>query len=140
VAADSDPGRSAIPGRPAGAQPVGYQVDAPNAYEWTEAAYDLLLDGKLTVSIASTGGISSATVTGTCPYCKDDVNFSEVLDAVTGESMGTLGRRAARPVTADDGYVPLTVSCCCTGQHPGRPAGISHGCGINFQVEVRRDA
>jgi hypothetical protein len=140
VAADSSSGGSAIPGRPAGSQAVAYQVDAPNAYEWTEVAYDYLIDGKLTASIRSTGGISTATVTGTCPYCEDDVNFSEVLDAVTGESPGTLSRRAARPVQVDDVYVPLTVSCFCTGQHPGRPVGVSHGCGINFQVEVRRDA
>ena len=88
----------------------------------------------------SAGGISTATVTGTCPYCGDDVNFSEVLDAVTGESMGTLGWRGTQPAQTDDGYMPLTVSCCCTAQHAGRPAGISHGCGINFHVEVRRDA
>lgn len=140
MAADPGSGGSAIPAAPAGSQGVAYQVDAPNAYKWTEVAYDYLLDGKLTASVRSTGGISTATVTGACPYCEDDVNFSEVLDAVTGESMGTLSRRAAEPVPAGDGYVPLTVSCCCTGQHPGRPPGISHGCGINFQVEVRRDA
>jgi len=124
----------------AGSHGVKYQADAPNAYEWTEVAYDYLLDGKLTASIRSAGGISTATVTGTCPYCKDDVNFSEVLDAVTGESIGTLGWHRAQPAQADDGYVPLTVSCCCTAQHAGRPAGVTHGCGINFRVEVRRDA
>ena len=65
---------------------------------------------------------------------------SPPLDAVTGESLGTLSRRAADPVPAGDRYVALTVACSCTGQHPGRPAGVSYGCGVNFQVEVRRDA
>jgi len=137
---DSGSGSTAGPAGAVGSADVAYQADAPNAYEWTEVAYDYLLDGKLTAGIRSAGGISTARVSGTCPYCKDDVNFSEVLDAVTGESMGTLSRRAAQPAQADDGYVPLTVSCRCTGQHPGRPAGVSYGCGVNFRVEVRRDA
>ena len=140
MTANPGSGGSAGPAGSAGSQGVEYQADAPNAYEWTEVAYDYLLDGKLTASIRSAGGISTATVTGTCPYCKDDVNFSEVLDAVTGESIGTLGWHRAQPAQADDGYVPLTVSCCCTAQHAGRPAGVNHGCGINFRVEVRRDA
>jgi hypothetical protein len=140
VTADPGSGGSASPTGPASPQFIAYQADAPNAYEWTEVAYDYLLDGKLTAGIRTLGGISTATVTGTCPYCKDDVKFSEVLDAVTGESLGTLSRRAAQPVQADGGYVALTVSCSCTGQHPGRPAGVSYGCGVNFQVEVRRGA
>ena len=119
---------------------AAYQVDAPNAYQWTEVAYDYLLDGKLSAGIRSAGGISTASVTGTCPYCGDDVNFSEVLDAVAGESMRTLGWRATQSDQGGDGYTPLTVSCWCTGQHPGRPTGISHGCGINFQIDVRGDA
>jgi hypothetical protein len=136
----ADPG----PARPAGAQGVAqgvaYERDAPNAYNWTEVAYDYLLDGRLTASISSAGGISTATVTGTCPHCTDDVNFSEVLDAVTGESVGTLGWRKVPPAQADEDYVPLTVSCACTGQHAGRPADVHYGCGINFRVDVRRDA
>jgi hypothetical protein len=139
VAAHPGSGSSANPAGSAGSQGVAYEADAPNAYKWTEMAYDYLLNGKLTASIRSAGGISTATVTGTCPYCRDDVNFSEVLDAVTGESMGTLGWRGTQPAHADDGYVPLTVSCSCTASHAGRPADVSHGCGINFRVEVQRD-
>jgi hypothetical protein len=144
---DADPGSGgpdnpANPAGPAVPQGVAYEAAAPNAYQWTEVAYDYLVDGKLTASITSAGGISTATVTGTCPYCADDVNFSEVLDAVTGESIGTLGWRRLRPAPAKAGvdYVPLTVSCSCTVQHPGRPAGVPHGCGINFKVEVLRGA
>lgn len=140
MAADPGSSGSASPAGSAGSQSVAYETDAPNAYKWTEAAYDYLLDGKLTASIRSAGGISTATVTGTCPNCGDNVNFSEVLDAVTGESMGTLGRRGTQPAQADDGYVPLTVSCSCTEQHAGRPTDINHGCGINFRVEVWLDA
>jgi hypothetical protein len=137
VAADPDSASSATPAGPAIPQPVAYQVDAPNAYRWTEVAYDYLLDGKLSAGIHSAGGISTATVAGACPYCGDDVNFSEVLDAVTGESMRTLGWRGAQPSQDGGGYVPLTVSCYCAVLHPGRPEGISRGCGINFQVDVR---
>jgi hypothetical protein len=119
---------------------LAYETDAPNAYKWTEIAYDYLLDGKLAADVRSAGGISTATVTGECPYCRDNVNFSEVLDAVSGESLETLGFRRAQPAPADDGYVSLTVSCRCTGQHTGRPAQVNHGCGINFRVDVRREA
>lgn len=128
------------PAESAGAPGLAYERDTPNAYQWTEVAYEYLLAGKLTASIRSAGGISTAIVTGACPYCTDDVNFSEVLDAVTGESIGTLGWRRARPAQAEDDYLPLTVSCACTGQHPGRPADVHYGCGINFRVDVRRDA
>lgn len=140
MAASSGSGGPSSPAGPAGSQGVAYEADAPNAYKWTEIAYDYLLAGKLEASIRSAGRISTAIVTGMCPYCKDDVNFSEVLDAVTGESLGTLSWRRTQPAEADDSYVPLTVSCSCTGEHAGRPAGVKHGCGISFRVDVRRDA
>lgn len=125
-------------GRP---RAVAYQADAPNAYRWTETAYDLLLAGKLSASVTRAGAISTATVSGQCPYCTDDVKFSEVLDAVTGESMTTLGWRRLEGAEADDdGYVPLTVSCRCTEPHAGRPADVNCGCGVNFRVDVQRDA
>jgi hypothetical protein len=128
-------------GSPADSQRVPYETDAPNAYKWTEKAYDLLEKGDLTASVKSASGISTATVAGDCPYCGDNVNFSEVLDAVTGESIATLGRQDSQSALPDDeGYVPLTVSCSCTEPHAGRPADINHGCGINFRIEVQRDA
>ena len=139
----SNPGEG---GSPSPAQPPAqprpaypYQTEAPNAYHWTEIAYDYLMGGRLTAGIRSAGRVSTAIVSGTCPYCQDDVKFTQVLDAVTGESMRTLGQGDA-PAAADDGYVPLTVSCACTGQHAGRPSGVTAGCGINFRIELRRDA
>ena len=111
MATDPGSGDPASPAGSAGSPGIAYETHTPNAYKWTEIAYDYLLDGVLTASIQSTGGISTATVTGTCPYCRDDVNFSEVLDAVTGESIGTLGWRKTQPAQPDDGYVPLTISC-----------------------------
>jgi hypothetical protein len=133
-------GGPASPADPADTQRVPYQTDAPNAYKWTEKAYDLLQGGELTASIKSAGEISTATVSGECPYCQDNVNFSEVLDAVAGESLGTLGWQRKQAAQPDDGYVSLTVSCSCTELHAGRPADINHGCGINFRIEVQRDA
>jgi len=55
VAADLGSGGSANPGGPAGSHVVAYQAAAPNAYEWTEVAYEYLLDGKLTASIRTVG-------------------------------------------------------------------------------------
>ena len=137
VSADPGSGGQANPAGTASPPSVGYQTDAPNAYRWTEVAYDYLVNGELTASIRSASGISTATVTGTCPYCRDDVKFSQVLDVVTGEAMTTLGWRRAEPVQADDDYVPLTVSCACTEPHAGRPEGVKYGCGISFRVEVQ---
>ena len=48
MAANSGSGGPAGPAGPAGPQTVAYEVDAPNAYKWTEVAYDYLLAGKLT--------------------------------------------------------------------------------------------
>ena len=113
--------------------PVPYETDAPNAYQWTTTAFDYLEGGKLSASVNEAGGVQTANVHGACPRCGDAFNFSQVLDAVTGESAGVLGRRFT--LRGED-YVPLTVSCWCTEPHEGRPKGVDHGCGINFRVDV----
>lgn len=114
-----------------------YETDAANAYEWTSKAFDYLVDGKLSASVEKAGGIRTAVVRGECPRCSDTINFSQVLDAVSGESLTT---RGPSRVTRDAGYVELTVTCCCTEPHDGRPASVTHGCGINFRVDVAPDA
>lgn len=116
---------------------VSYETDAPNAYEWTSKAFDYLVDGKLSASVEKAAGIRTAVVRGECPRCSDTMNFSQVLDAVSGESLTTRGPSLS---TRDAGYLELTVSCCCTEPHDGRPASVTHGCGINFRVDVASDA
>jgi hypothetical protein len=114
--------------------PVPYENAAPNSYEWTERAYDLLVAGKLSAAVVTHSGIQTAEVTGECPHCSHDVNFRQVLDAASRETMGTLG---ARETTAEVDYAPLTVACSCTESHTGRPPTVNHGCGVNFRVDVR---
>jgi hypothetical protein len=116
---------------------VSYETSAPNAYQWTDKAYDLLQAGRLTASVHTKAGIQTATVEGDCPHCHHDVNYRQVFDAVAGEPLSTLGERTTG---IDVGYVPLTVSCQCTEFHKGRPDKIDHGCGINFRIDVLPDA
>lgn len=117
--------------------PLSYETSAPNAYTWTAIAFDLLTGDKLSASVKKAGGIQTAVVHGGCPRCGHEFNFSQVLDAVSGESFRTPGKRTFER-TAD--FIPLTVSCRCTEPHPGRPAEFDHGCGINFRVDVMPDA
>lgn len=112
-----------------------WEVDAPNAYKWTKAAFKLLQAGELSAQVRTNHEVHSAVVKGACPRCSHDVGFTQVLDAVTGESMTTLGTRSA---TAVDEYEQLTVECRCGAEHPGRPKGVDHGCGVNFRVDVLR--
>jgi hypothetical protein len=123
---------------------VPYETAAPSAYRWTTTAYDYLEDGTLSARVEKAGGIRTAVVSGDCPHCQDNVNFSQVLDGVSGESRTTAGgkrfTRGAKRFTRDAGFVELTVTCCCTEPHEGRPADVSHGCGINFRVDVAPDA
>jgi hypothetical protein len=120
---------------PGGPPELPYEMVAPNAYQWTEVAYDMLEDGRLTASITATGGIQTARVDGPCPRCEHPLNVQQILDIVTGEDMATLGSHVAT-VNVDE-YVPLIVPCECTEGHDGRPEGVTHGCGINFRLDVR---
>lgn len=113
---------------------VPFEQANPNDYRWTDEAYDRLMSGKLKAEVARQSEIQSVSVVGLCPHCDHDVAFSEVLDAVGGEHLGFLSRDAA--AVADVDYVAVTVSCRCQGSHPGRPAAVARGCGINFRVEV----
>lgn len=110
-----------------------YEMTQPNDYQWTEKAFEELVAGRLNASITNTGGLRSIDVTGPCPRCGDDVNYSQVLAAIGGEVVGVLG---GNDLTTHD-YLSLPVPCRCTGAHDGRPEGVDQGCGINFTIEVR---
>lgn len=111
----------------------GWETEAPNAYKWTSEAFDLLIAGKLEAQVTVRAGVAQAVASGECPRCHDQFTDRQVLDAVVGESIRTLGTEEM----ASTGYLGLTVSCKCTEPHHGRPAGVTEGCGINFRIEVR---
>ncbi len=75
------------------AQP--FEVDQPNAYKWTKDAFQLLQAGELSAEVRTDHDVRSAVVHGECPRCSHDVHFTQILDAVTGESMTTLGATTA---------------------------------------------
>ena len=112
---------------------VPFETTNPNDYRWTDEAYSRLVSGQLKAEVSTNEGVKSVSVDGACPHCDHDVAFSQVLDAVAGEHLGFLGPDASAP---DTSYVAVTVSCRCQASHPGRPAGVDRGCGVNFQVEV----
>lgn len=116
--------------------PVPYEKAAPNAYTWTERAYDALVDGQMTAKIRTLSGISTAAIVGPCPRCGHPVEFSMILDVVTGERIGTLGHESIEKAAMTDDYLSIVASCRCGETHDGRPDGVTHGCGINFTVEI----
>jgi hypothetical protein len=110
-----------------------YEKDAPNAYRWTEAAYELLGAG-LEAAVTTVHDIQTARVEGECPRCHHQMLFEQVLDIVAGEDLATLGD-ASRSAVADT-FVEVTASCRCPEKHLGRPEGVAYGCGINFRIDV----
>lgn len=113
-----------------------YEKAAPNAYTWTERAYDALLAGRMTAEIRTLSDISTARIGGPCPRCEHPIEYSKILDVVTGERVGTLGDDSIGKDAVADEYLSIVASCQCGEAHDGRPDGVSHGCGINFTVEI----
>ncbi len=120
-------------------EPLPYETKQPNNYRWTSEAFDLLVAKRLEVEVDQKHGIRTVSLTGPCPRCKDEVNFHQILDGISGEQPGTLSDMkgvVAEPATTapTTTVVALTAACQCGEEHPGRPDGVSHGCGINFNV------
>lgn len=116
--------------------PLPYEKTAPNAYTWTERAYDALVAGRMTAEIHTLSGISTAKIAGPCPRCDHPVDYSVILDVVTGERVGTLGHDTIDIAVVADEYLSIVAACRCGEAHEGRPDGVAHGCGINFIVEI----
>lgn len=118
-------------------KPLPYERDRPNAYEWTDRAYDMLVAGQLEASVHRRQNLEVAVVVGACPRCRHAFRF-ETTNAAIGVGGRTLGPAQPGPTgearPADD-YVPVTASCTCSGEHTGRQAN-EHGCGITFRVET----
>lgn len=115
-----------------------------NDYQWTDKAYELLLEGKLVVTRSANGG--EVIATGQCPRCGHDVDFSFLPTislpyggrGTTRGGAGTLGGDSGRPAgakAAEPEYVTVPILCQCGEEHQGRPSS-DRGCGIMFNVEM----
>jgi hypothetical protein len=118
-----------------------------NDYKWTEIAFDLMTEGKLTVALTGPTG-DRVVARGQCPRCEHDVAyaFNETIVVPQGYG-GTLSAETTTPAptagtslgdrpTVEDHYVTVPILCQCLEEHTGRPAK-SRGCGIVFNTELR---
>ena len=117
-----------------------YAVGAEQtAYEWTDKAFELMTEGKLTVSLDTDGTV---TAHGACPRCAHDPNYTHLETIVLPQGpVGTLSKGGQPVSKADPGvnasgqYVTVPIQCACRETHEGRPAGEA-GCGITFNTEL----
>jgi hypothetical protein len=110
-----------------------YERTHPNAFEWTDKAFDMLLDGRLDGQVHRRDGLEAATVAGACPRCGHQLLF-ETSPVAVGTGRRTLGQPGAE--LDPDEFVPIDVRCTCRADHPGRRESET-GCGIAFRIEVR---
>lgn len=110
-----------------------YERVDQNAYEWTDRAYDFLVAKRLDGHVHRRGGMQTAAVVGACPRCEHTFRFDTGREAITtgGRTLGPVD-----PAPDADDYVPVDVTCSCTGEHAGRQPG-EVGCGVTFRIEVR---
>jgi len=106
------------------------------AFEWTQLAYRLILDGKLRAQPIWADGVLTVLVEGQCPGCDHMLADRQVGTAVTGAGTATRGVRgtAVRP-----DLVCTDVTCECREPHSGAPEGIA-GCGVSFRIELVADS
>lgn len=114
-----------------------FERDHPNTYEWTEKAFDMLLDGRLDGHVHRRNGLEAAAVIGACPRCGHTFRFdtSQVAIGTGRHTLGSSGPPRNVPLDQDE-FVPVDVSCTCAAEHPGRRTEET-GCGITFRVEIR---
>ena len=127
-----------------GGAPVPYLTDEANRPQWTERADALWRDGTLHVDLVSPRGVRALQVAGPCPHCEHELSARRILRAVVSETEG-VGRRHLK-LGADlatrgreqrrERWARLVVSCNCDHEHPGRPDGVTQGCGANFALAV----
>jgi hypothetical protein len=79
-------------------------------------------------------------VSGRCPRCNEDTVYHrpiitiDALREVTKEQYERIFR-ALREAGAEPDTIEFTMSCRCSGEHPGRPEGKA-GCGAYWVVEA----
>lgn len=114
---------------------VPYESAAPNAKVWTDKVFSML-DASLNAGVVEKNDVRTAFVTGPCPRCEHEVNFSRLLDTVSGENVAAF--RLDRTEDSAEEYLEFNASCMCSQPHKDRPEAVSFGCGINFRVSVLR--
>lgn len=115
-----------------------YLLTGHNRYEYTEKAFVLITEGRLSVKLLGEGQGSTIIASGDCPYCAHDVRYT-LSDCLiySGCEGQVLGAEQTELLPLPDGrYVTADVTCMCLEDHPGRPAKVAAGCGVTFKVEV----
>lgn len=128
-----------------------YETANPADPNWTITAHKLQSQGDLHATVRRPkSGIEIAEVTGICPRCSDDPQFSQVRELpIADETFILKPRRPQRGATSDESapkddevraaeFVEVTVKCSCSGSHAGRPVTEIFGCGIYFTMNAER--
>jgi|tagenome__1003787_1003787.scaffolds.fasta_scaffold19397029_2 hypothetical protein len=116
----------------------GYELDAPLAQEWTNAAYDAIRAGTIEATATVQRDIAVLVLDGPCPRCAHRIHATKIETLVTPKA----GRNIMEAVrddadTSDLNYSTQVISCDCGEKHPGGPEG-AIGCGVSFTVKVPR--
>lgn len=109
-------------------------------FEWTERAFTLLTEDRLTATARLTDGVLSVVVAGPCPRCAHHLVDRQVATAVAGVGSGAV-RHFGIPRPAPDTGPPtvqMDVTCGCGNAHPGAPDTVT-GCGVSFRIELVAD-
>lgn len=119
--------------------PLPWETAAPNAFIWTNKAYDMLVADQpaLTAHLGRHDGILNCQLTGHCPRCNHDITQTRVLSAVTTQPAAPADEPAIR--AAANQPTPVIISCTCSYPHPGRPETHTAGCGINFKLLLHEE-
>lgn len=117
-----------------GSTSMPWEKDRPLAQEWTDRAYDMLVDGQIDARVIKRHDVLTLRLEGPCPRCEHQLAQVRVLTAVV-DTTGVLG---ADSTTVEDGWVDISTQCDCTEAHKGRPDGEPVGCGIGFRLLVGR--
>ena len=121
-------------GSPGGAVPAGdltpYASTA--AYEWTERAYRMLLEGQIKARSYDSDRVLSSHVWGACPRCGHQLDHRQVHTAVAAGPGRQTGGQIIPPTPPT---LLVDVPCGCQHTHPDAPDG-TLGCGVSFRVEI----
>lgn len=111
------------------------QYEDTAAFEWTEKAFELLEDERLTATVTAGDGVFTVVTDGECPRCGHRLLDRQVGSAVTGLEVG-VRNSAAHQESAP--VVVVDVTCGCGHTHPDAPDNTT-GCGVSFRIELVAD-
>jgi hypothetical protein len=120
-------------------KPLKWESNAPNAYVWSEKAYDMMTaqPPTLTARLARKHGVLACSMSGSCPRCSHPIPQTIVLSAVTERASKFTEQTPIR--SAGDEAVKVVAKCTCSEPHGDRPTGKTAGCGINFQLLLHEE-